>query len=110
MAEIIATNVTISFATVFFKFNLIPPSTPTISNGSISIDPSKTSFKAEELGFFDPEFPIEYGLGDVVKTGKNTIYRSVHLFVQRITDMASIKDDKVINYNLPLCLRGVILE
>jgi len=98
-----------SFATAFSKLNLTPPSTPT-SDSSTSIDPSRTSFKAEELGFFDLELPIEYGLGDVVKTGKNTIYRSVHLFVQWITDMANIKGDKIVSHNLPLYFRGAALE
>ena len=80
MAEIITTNVTANFATAFSKLNVTPPSTPTISNGSAS-DPSRTSFKAEELDFFDPELPIEYGSRDVVRIDKNTIYRSVYLFV-----------------------------
>ena len=69
-----------SFATIFSKFNVTSPSTPIISDDSVS-DPPRISFKVEELSFFDPEFPIEYGLGDVVRIGKNTIYRSVYLFV-----------------------------
>ncbi len=76
MAEIIAINVVASFATVFSKLNLIPPSI-----FITSVDPSRTFFKTEKLGFFDPEFPIEYGPEDVIKINKNTIYRSVHLFV-----------------------------
>ncbi len=110
MIEIIVTSVAANFATAFSKFNFTPPSTPIINNRSISIDPSKTFFKAEELGLFDPEFPIEYGPGDVVRISKNTIYRSIHLFVQRITDIASIKGDKIISYNLPLYLRETALE
>ena len=109
MAEIIATSVAASFATAFSKLNLTPSSTPT-SDSSTSIDPSRTSFKAEILNFFDPELPIEYGLEDVIRTSKNTIYRSVHLFVQRITDMVSIKNNKIINHNLPLYLRGTALK
>ncbi len=109
MAEIIATNVTANFATIFSKLNVTPPSTPTISNDSAS-DPSRTSFKTEELGFFDPELPIEYGLENVIKTDKNTTYRSVHLFIQRIIDIANIKDDKIVNYNHPLYLRGAALK
>ena len=99
----------VSFATVFSKFNVISPSISTISNGSVS-DLLRIFFKAEELGFFDLELPIEYGSGDVIKTNKDTIYRSVYLFVQRITDMVSIKGDKIVNYNLFLCFRGVVLE
>ncbi len=109
MTEIITTNMTANFATIFSKFNVISPSTPIISNGLVS-DPLKTSFKAEELGFFDLELPIEYGLENVVRIDKNMIYRSVHLFVQRITDIASIKGDKIVNYNLPFYLRGAVLE
>ena len=80
MVEIIVTNVAANFATVFSKLNITSPSTSITSNGSVS-DPLRTSFKAEELGFFDPELPIEYGLGDVVKIDKNTIYRNIHLFI-----------------------------
>src|SRR6266536_4230007 len=109
MAEIIVISVAVNFATILSKFNVTPPSTSIISNGSVS-DPSRTSFKVEELGFFDSELLIEYGSGDVVRIGKDIIYRSVHLFVQRITDMASIKGDKIVSYNLSLYLRGVILE
>jgi len=98
-----------NFATAFFKLNLTSSSIST-SDSSTFIDPSRTSFKAEELGFFDSEFPIEYGSGDVIKTSKNTIYRNFHLFVQRITDITNIKGDKIVNYNLPLCLRGAALE
>ncbi len=81
MAEIITTNVTANFATTFSKLNLTPPSIST-NDSLTSIDPSRTFFKTEELDFFDPKLPIEYGLKDVVRTNKNTIYRSVHLFVQ----------------------------
>ena len=95
MVEIIVTSVAASFATTFSKLNVTPPSTPTTSNGSAS-DPSKTSFKTEELGFFDLELPIEYDSKDVIRTGKNTIYSNVHLFVQRITDIANIKNDKIV--------------
>jgi len=76
MVEIIAISVAASFATIFSKFNFISPPT-----SIISVDSLRISFKVEELGFFDLEFPIEYGLGDVIRTSKNTIYRSVYLFV-----------------------------
>ncbi len=80
MAEIITTTVAANFATIFSKLNVTSPSIPIINNGLV-FDPSKTSFKAEELGFFDPELPIKYGSGDVMRINKNTIYRSVHLFI-----------------------------
>ncbi len=80
MAKIITTSMTASFATTFSKLNVTSPSIFIINNDSAS-DPSKTSFKTEELNFFDPELPIEYSSKNVIKTGKDTIYRSVHLFI-----------------------------
>ena|SRR6266511_4258230 len=109
MIEIIIISVAASFVTVFSKFNVTPSSTSIISDGSTS-DFSKTSFKTEKLNFFDLEFPIEYGSKDVVRISKNIIYRSVYLFVQRITDITNIKDDKIVSYNLPLYLRKATLE
>ncbi len=109
MVEIIAISVAASFATVFSKFNVIISSISIISNDSVS-DPSRISFKVEELGFFDPKLPIEYGLGNVVRIGKDTIYRSVYLFVQRITDMINIKGDKIVSYNLSFYFREIVLE
>jgi len=92
-----------NFATVFSKFNVILSSISTTNNGLVS-DLLRIFFKVKELNFFDPEFPIEYGLENVVRIGKNTIYCSVYLFVQRITDITNIKGDKIVNYNLPLYL------
>ncbi len=69
-----------SFATVFSKLNITPPSAPITSNDSVS-DSLKISFKTEELDFFNPELPIEYGSRNVIKINKNIIYRNVHLFV-----------------------------
>jgi len=80
MVEIIVINVVASFFTVFFKFNVISPSISIISDGSV-FNSSRIFFKAEELDFFDPELPIEYGSRDVVRIDKNTIYRSIYLFV-----------------------------
>jgi len=45
-----------------------------------------------------------------MRISKNTIYRSVHLFVQRITDIANIKGDKVVSHNLSFYFRGAALE
>ncbi len=98
-----------SFATIFFKLNVISPSTFIISNSLLS-DPSRIFFKVEESGFFDPKLPIEYGSEDVMRIDKNTIYRSVYLFVQRIIDIVSIKGDKIVSYNLSLYFRGAALE
>jgi len=45
-----------------------------------------------------------------MKSGKNTIYRNVYLFIQRITDIVSLKSDKIVNYNLFFYFREAALE
>jgi hypothetical protein len=52
---------------------------------------SKIAFKSEELGFFDPELFEKYDMRDLVHSGKDTIYKSVHLFIERIRNIARIK-------------------
>jgi hypothetical protein len=54
-------------------------------------DNFKIAFKFEELGFFDPELSEEYNTDDLIYLNKNTIYRSVHLFIERIRDVVRIK-------------------
>ena len=64
-----------------------------------------------EIGFFDPMYdgksvitgnPIEH-------TGKDTYFRDVHLFIERIKDMAAIKSAEMVRNNLYTCLRGTAL-
>jgi hypothetical protein len=47
-------------------------------------DNFKIAFKPEELDFFDPELSEKYDTGDLIYSDKNTIYRNVHLFIERI--------------------------
>jgi hypothetical protein len=54
-------------------------------------DNFKIVFKSKELGFFDPELSEKYGTGNLIHLNKNTIYKSVHLFIERIRDIARIK-------------------
>jgi hypothetical protein len=54
------------------------------SNSFLYQDNSKIVFKSEELRFFDPELSEEYSTDDLIHSDKNTIYRSVHLFIERI--------------------------
>jgi hypothetical protein len=45
---------------------------------------SKIAFKFEKLEFFDPELFVKYNTGDLIYSDKNTIYKSVYLFIERI--------------------------
>jgi hypothetical protein len=52
---------------------------------------SKIAFKSEELDFFNPELPEKYSTDDLIHLSKNTIYKSVHLFIERIRNVVKIK-------------------
>jgi hypothetical protein len=57
---------------------------------------SKIAFKFEELGFIDPELFEEYSTDDLIHSDKNIIYRSVHLFIERIRDIVKIKISTIV--------------
>ena len=42
--------------------------------------------------------------------GKDTYFRDVHLFIERVEDISAIKGDQLIIENLFTCLRGVALQ
>ena len=64
--------------------------------------------RAEEVGYFDPEYQQEQGntQGPVVNAGKYVYYRDVYIFVDRLKDLASQHDVKQL---LSACLRGTAL-
>ena len=41
--------------------------------------------------------------------GKDTIFRDVHLFVERVKDIAAVKGDELVRQNLSTCLKGMAL-
>jgi hypothetical protein len=51
----------------------------------------KIAFNSEELEFFDLKLSEKYNTGDLIYSNKNKIYKSVHLFIERIRDVAKIK-------------------
>jgi hypothetical protein len=52
---------------------------------------SKIAFKSKKLEFFDPELSEKYNTNNLIHSGKNIIYKSVHLFIERIRNIARIK-------------------
>jgi hypothetical protein len=57
---------------------------------------SKIAFKSEELKFFDPELFEKYDTGNLIHSDKDTIYKNMHLFIERIGDIARIKTPIII--------------
>jgi len=46
----------------------------------------------------------------MIHIGKKTIFRDVHLFNERVKNIAAIKDEKMIAENLYTCLRDIALK
>jgi hypothetical protein len=67
------------------------PSSLSKSNFFSYQDNFKIVFKFEELKFFDPELSEEYNMSNLIYSDKNMIYGNVHLFIERIRDIARIK-------------------
>jgi hypothetical protein len=80
------------------------------SNSFLYQNNSKIAFKFKELKFFDPELSEKYGTGDLIYSGKNTIYKSVHLFIERIRDIARIKIPTIVQIYLVIYLRRAVLN
>jgi hypothetical protein len=80
------------------------------SNSFLYQNNSKIAFKFKELKFFDPELSEKYNTGDLIHSGKNTIYKSVHLFIERIRDIARIKTSIIVQTHLFICLRKIVLN
>jgi hypothetical protein len=89
-----------------------PQSPAGVGNGSGNGHTSNTSWRPEELGFFDPDLNDDsvIGKGDIVYLGSHPYYRNVFIFVERIQDVAKAKGENTVRLNLYSCLRGTALE
>ena len=82
-----------------------PPGEP--SNG-----PHTPRFNPGDVGFFDPFYnnkSADTGPG-MEHTGKETFFRDVVVFIDRIKDVSHTKGTELVRLNLQLCLRGEALE
>ena len=43
-------------------------------------------------------------------SGKDTYFRNIHLFLERCSNIAAVKDDQLVKDNLFICLRELILQ
>jgi hypothetical protein len=66
-------------------------------------------FRADEVGYFDPDLDETQGEGDMVTIGKDLWFRDVFLFTDRLKDVAVTKADAV-RGNWTSCLRGTALS
>lgn len=84
-----------------------PPGPPGLA-GEASGSPR---WHAGDIGFFDPHYDGKSASsGSALEyAGKDTIFRDVHVFVDRAKDIASTKGDELVRNNLSTCLRGQAL-
>lgn len=69
-------------------------------------------FLATDVGFFDPFYDgksSDTGAG-MEHAGKETYFRDVIVFIDRIKDVARVKGAELLRNNLQICLRGEALE
>lgn len=57
-------------------------------------------WRPENLGYFGPHLPAFQGTGVMV------YYRDVHFFGERVRDLVTTKNEKLIKINFNTCLRG----
>ncbi|KAL3428067.1 hypothetical protein PVAG01_01576 [Phlyctema vagabunda] len=87
----------------------IPPaerqlSEPQFSQRSYASD--NNHVKANEIGFFYPNMPRDWGRGDTVDKEGKTYYRDVFAFTNRIRAAVVTRDPERVKLNLDACLRG----
>ena len=69
-------------------------------------------WNAADIGFFDPHYDGKTAATApaIEHAGKDTYFRDVHVFIERVKDMATIKGGESVRTNLYSCLRGIALE
>ena len=67
-----------------------------------------TRWRIEEFGLFEPDLAVDdrNPAGDVITVGRDSIYRNVDAFCERVKDAISTKGPDSVRDNLHLCLRG----
>jgi len=85
-----------------------PPGPPGPAGMHIDGGPDLQRFKIEEFGLFEPDLVVDdkYPSGDMITVGRDTIYRNVDAFCDRIKDAINIKGHETVRENLHMCLRG----
>ena len=64
-----------------------------------------------DIGFFDPNYEGKSSAtGQAVKhSGKDTYYRDVHVFIEKVKEMTIVLGPEQVRRNLATCLRGTAL-
>lgn len=87
------------------------PQVPQMPQNTVQTTQSDSRWNAADLGFFDPLYDGKStATGNAIEhSGKDTYFRDIHIFIERIRDIAQIKGDLIVRNNLYTCLRGTAL-
>lgn len=68
-------------------------------------------FNPDDVGYFDPFYESKTidTAPAIEHSGKSTFFRDIHVFVDRVKDVARAKGDVLLRQNLQICLRGTAL-
>jgi hypothetical protein len=110
LANILNLNIITAFNQLDIVRTAEIPLSPSESNSFLYQDNFKIAFKSKELDFFDPEFSEKYSVDNLIHSDKNTIYKNVHLFIERIRNIAKIKIPTIIQIYLFIYLRKTVLN
>lgn len=70
-----------------------------------------TRWSAADLGYFDPNYDGKIiATGELIEhAGKDTIFRDVYLFIERVKDIAAVRGHELVRQNLSTCLKETTL-
>lgn len=91
----------------------IPPGAAGDYPQSRSPEQSGTSkWNPADIGFFDPHYngKTTATAPAMEHSGKDTYFRDIHLFLERCSDIATVKGEQLVRDNLFTCLRGLALQ
>jgi hypothetical protein len=79
-----------------------PPENPDNQDGTVHIS------TASKIGVFEPDLSVDecHPAGDIVTVGRDTIYRNVDAFCERIEDAVTSQGSVIVHDNLQTCLHG----
>lgn len=86
------------------------PTPPPNDPPNLGMGNGNGEWKPDDIGYFDPEHDGLANVGaPIVNAGRHVFYRDVYAFVDRLKDMAPLRDEPKLRTALVQCLRGSAL-
>lgn len=59
-----------------------------------------------DIGYFDPQFDKSYGENNIMSINKDTYFRNIYLFVEKIGNLVLAKSNSIFRTNLNITFRN----